>query len=321
MKGQISTRDYELLSASLDGQLSPREAARLQARLHSSPELRLALEDLQKTRMLLRSLPAPRRRRSFVLSPQMVAARPARFPRLFPAFSLASALSSLLLVLVLLGDFLGLAPRAVQYAAPAAPEAVAMQAGSEIAAGDAAMETQSAEPPTETATLLESAGLPATEAVSKTVPGATEAPLAALPPEPSPSPMDIVGVAAGAPELTPTLGASQDISAPRTLSPTATQTLDIITATVLITDTPSLTATPTGEQAMPSSLPSPDPTQPGLAQPFHTAQPSPSHALPPGPPAQPLAPSPTLRIVEVLLGLLAVGSGLAAFWLRQRARQ
>jgi anti-sigma factor RsiW len=67
MKGKISARDYELLSAYLDKQLSARERARLETRLRTTPELHSALEDLHKTHLLLRSLPRPRRPRSFVL--------------------------------------------------------------------------------------------------------------------------------------------------------------------------------------------------------------------------------------------------------------
>ena len=64
MMTRITHRDWEALSAYLDGQLNRKERDRLEARLKASAELQDALEQLRRTRSLLRSLPpmrAPRR--------------------------------------------------------------------------------------------------------------------------------------------------------------------------------------------------------------------------------------------------------------------
>lgn len=91
----MNFRDVEVLSAYLDGQLSPSEAARLEARLSSDPSLKATLEDLRQTRTLLRKLPQRRAPRNFRLSPKMAGLRPPE-PRAYPAFRLATALAALL---------------------------------------------------------------------------------------------------------------------------------------------------------------------------------------------------------------------------------
>ncbi len=90
-----SWRDRERLSAYLDGQLSPRQRARLEARLEREAALRQALEELRQTRAWLQRLPARRAPRNFVLTPQMAGLRPP-LPRLTPVLRWA-ALTMLLL--------------------------------------------------------------------------------------------------------------------------------------------------------------------------------------------------------------------------------
>jgi hypothetical protein len=105
MRLNISNRDWELLSAYIDGQLSSGKREQLEARIQTTPELRAALEDLTQTRALVRSLPCLKAPHSFRLTPEMVGRSQPR--RLYPFFQFASALTSLLLVMVLLSDFLG----------------------------------------------------------------------------------------------------------------------------------------------------------------------------------------------------------------------
>jgi hypothetical protein len=109
MKTRISKRDWEALSAYMDEQLTTPERSRLESRLQSDPNLQMALEELQRTRAVLRSLPKLRAPRNYTLTRQMVPQRRER-PRAYPVLSLASALATLLLVLVLVGDYF--APRA-----------------------------------------------------------------------------------------------------------------------------------------------------------------------------------------------------------------
>jgi anti-sigma factor RsiW len=104
----ISPRDWEALSAFLDDQLSTKERARLEHNLKERAELRTALEELRRTRAVLRSAPHLRAPRNFMLKAEMVGARkPASsFSGWLPAMRLTSAVASLMLIVVLFGDFL-----------------------------------------------------------------------------------------------------------------------------------------------------------------------------------------------------------------------
>jgi hypothetical protein len=92
----MKQRDLELLSSYLDGQLSPSDATRLEARLLVEPDLRSVLRDLRSARSLLRQLPLRKAPRNFRLTPQMVGKNPP-LPRAYPAFRFTSALATLLL--------------------------------------------------------------------------------------------------------------------------------------------------------------------------------------------------------------------------------
>jgi hypothetical protein len=120
MKKPISLRDWELLSEYVDRQLSPKQAQRMEARLQQNPDLRDALNDLLRLKAVLRSAPRLKAPRRFTLKPEMVSQRPSR--RIYPVFQFASAVASLLFVLVLIGDLVGLGSPATlpQLAAPAA---------------------------------------------------------------------------------------------------------------------------------------------------------------------------------------------------------
>jgi len=106
MKPQISSRNLKSLSLFLDGQLSPAERQRLERRLQGEQALRQALDEMQQTRMLLRSTPRRRAPHNFTLSPQMIGKRERRF--VFPVMGFVSALASILFVLVLAGDLTGI---------------------------------------------------------------------------------------------------------------------------------------------------------------------------------------------------------------------
>jgi len=91
----MNQRDLELLSAYLDGQLSPSDSTRLEARLKSDPQLASVLNDLRATRSLLRKLPARKAPRNFTLTRKMVGQNPP-MPRAYPVFRFATALATLL---------------------------------------------------------------------------------------------------------------------------------------------------------------------------------------------------------------------------------
>lgn len=103
MSTRLSRRDLEALSAYLDGQLPPRQQADLKARLAKDAKLAEALEELRATRAALRNAPQLQAPRNFTLTPEMAGVRPAA-GSLFGAMRLVSAVASILLVVVLLGD-------------------------------------------------------------------------------------------------------------------------------------------------------------------------------------------------------------------------
>ena len=93
----MNQRDLELLSAYLDGQLTPFDSTRLETRLTTEPQLASVLNDLSATRSLLRKLPQRRAPRNFTLTRKMVGQNPP-LPRAYPIFRFATALATLLFV-------------------------------------------------------------------------------------------------------------------------------------------------------------------------------------------------------------------------------
>lgn len=140
----MNTRDLELLSSYLDGQLKPSDAARLEVRLSTDPDLRAVLDDLRAARGLLRQLPMRKAPRNFTLTPKMVGKNPP-LPRSYPAFRFVTGLASLMLFFTLGLNFLapqiaqtpafgmggGGAPEVFPAQAPAAESALATEAPAE----------------------------------------------------------------------------------------------------------------------------------------------------------------------------------------------
>ena len=116
----MNFHDVELLSAYLDGQLSPSEAARLEARIGGDREMRRVMEDLRAARGLLRALPQRKAPHNFTLRPNMRDLA-APTPRAFPVLRFASVLASILLLGTIAVN--GLVPLAADrlLSAPAAP--------------------------------------------------------------------------------------------------------------------------------------------------------------------------------------------------------
>jgi hypothetical protein len=106
MKNQITSRDYELLSAYLDNQLGTQECARLEARLNLEPALQKEYHELTKTRLLLRELPRLRAPHNYFINADSVA-KSTKFRtslRLAPAYGIASPIATILLVLTVFGN-------------------------------------------------------------------------------------------------------------------------------------------------------------------------------------------------------------------------
>ncbi len=135
----MNFRDVELLSAYLDGQLSPSEASRLEARLSSDQELKAVLEDLRGTHALLRKLPPRRAPRNFRLTPAMAGIKPPQ-PRAYPAFRFATALAAFLFVAAVALNVV--LPFAASRMAPAAAPAPAFGMGGGGGGSGGAAESQ-----------------------------------------------------------------------------------------------------------------------------------------------------------------------------------
>ncbi len=71
MTTPITPRDWEFLSAYLDGELKDKEKKLLEDRVREDENLRLSLESLQQVRAVLRSQPIQRAPRNFTLTPVM----------------------------------------------------------------------------------------------------------------------------------------------------------------------------------------------------------------------------------------------------------
>lgn len=110
MKNQMNSRDIELISAYLDNQVGAEDRADLEARLKTDSQLRSELHEISKTRVLIRSLPRLRAPRNYYVtqaSLQKAGAKvrtPRQALRSSPIFGIASAVATILLVLVIFGD-------------------------------------------------------------------------------------------------------------------------------------------------------------------------------------------------------------------------
>ena len=127
MKKRISRRDWQRLSAYIDEQLTPNQQKRIEARLEIEPALQSTLDDVHLMKLNLGALPKLPAPRNFTLTPEMAAkaGQKRRAVRLYSALRLASAISSLLFVLVFLGDVfsfgsVGFTPASQDLALPAA---------------------------------------------------------------------------------------------------------------------------------------------------------------------------------------------------------
>jgi len=117
-------RDDELLSAYIDGQLLGRARSEFEARLAGEPELRTRLEATRRMLGMVRSLPTVPAPRNFILDPARYGARarPRPAARLYPTLRLATALATLVLLVVFAGDLITQVALPFGAAAPAPPQ-------------------------------------------------------------------------------------------------------------------------------------------------------------------------------------------------------
>lgn len=220
--------DDELLSAWLDGQLSRAERDAVEAAIAADPAARAQATDLRATVALLRGLPQPAPRRTFILTPEQGAAiRPARvtwITRLFPAVSAASAVAAVLCIALVAGDLAtgGFSTKRQGTTAPSAiTSGTATFARVTVAAAAAA--TTAPVVAGTAASGVSGAGAIATRAPAANAPaGASAASSAQRPAAPAVGAAVIAPTAAGGavtlPPLTPTIGsfAASTIALPAT---------------------------------------------------------------------------------------------------------
>jgi anti-sigma factor RsiW len=100
MTTPLTPQDWETLSTYLDGQLTATGKRQIQDLIALRPELKQGLEELRRTRAVLRAAPRRRAPRNFTLSPEMAQKVRPRFRWGWtPSFSFASAMATVLLVL------------------------------------------------------------------------------------------------------------------------------------------------------------------------------------------------------------------------------
>lgn len=128
MNDLLTERQWEQLSAYLDGALSQKDKNSLDLQLTTNQELSEALETLRQNRRLLQNLPKRRVPRNFTLTAEMVAPKSRRPFILFPAFSAVSAIATLLFFITLLFGRFTSYQMATALESPAQKEALAAPA-------------------------------------------------------------------------------------------------------------------------------------------------------------------------------------------------
>lgn len=237
-RGTSPPIDDELLSAYVDGQVSPDERAAVEAAIAADPAVRERLTDLRATVALLRALPQPVPRRTFILTPEQAASiRPVRVPwltrltRLVPAVAAVGAVAAVLCLALIGGDLAtgGFATKQQQtkLTRPAV-ESVSDATVTQVATGTAAI----APAPAATTASLPSAptSVPAAAAAAATIapaPAGTIASARSAAPAQAAAPVSPTTAAAGAillPTGTPAFapaGSSASSAASQAIPPTA----------------------------------------------------------------------------------------------------
>jgi hypothetical protein len=259
----------------------------MEARLESSPDLRAALDEMRRTRALLRSQPRLRAPRNFTLTAQMVGLQRRQAPPLYPALRLTSALATFLFALSVAGQLLlGRLPAAAPLSASIPNQApVAMEA--QVEAAPLATEAPAVEAPAPEA------------AMQAPVPQPTQAAEMEMPPPVATA----EGIGGGptaeaakmipaAPYPTPEVMADQSMSS--TFSLQAVEPSDVEAGE-------AASAPAAGAYPPPAALAQEAPPE---ADRQAAALRSASGGL--------------LLPVQVLLAAIALGAGLGAYWLRRR---
>ena len=173
---ELLPRDWEAISAYLDGALNPKDRAQLEARLQKDAGLRTALRELGRTRTVLRSQPRLRAPRNFTLTPQMAGVQAGRRsqPFAFPVLRLASVLATIFFVVALVGDLVARSAEPAVIAQDASSPVLGMGGGGGGAGGPGFggggdMAAKEVSPASEATALPEPAALNLTEGITTTL--------------------------------------------------------------------------------------------------------------------------------------------------------
>lgn len=99
MNTKYSPQDWQRISEYLDGQLSPQEKSRLEARLLTEPDLHMAYSELRQTKILLKSSKSLKSPRNFTITEaQALTIKPVRKNRFLPVLSFSSVLATILMI-------------------------------------------------------------------------------------------------------------------------------------------------------------------------------------------------------------------------------
>ncbi len=302
MKNQITLRDYELISAYLDNQLSGKERAFLK---HVSKRILIYAENSRrsvKRAYWFDSLPKLRAPRNYFVKAEAVQPRPTF--RLAPVFGIVSAVSSVLLALVIFGStFFESNPQvAMAPSLPVADETIAVQQEVELSAASPISPTEAAPVVMMGAPLVASPtpNIGALKAGPTEHATPTTVYLYAYPPTSTPENLTTLNeVQAETDRLHceeiygssayPTLSSQYNCPTPSPSSTSSEYSLSIQSSTSI---TPTITSTPTATLT-PTTTPTPTPTN----TPTPTASPTPTPTIEP-PSFQNIAPTVEVEIVH-----------------------
>lgn len=304
----------DLLSAYLDNHATAAERARVDAHLRQCAQCRADLAQMRYTVRMVRELPVARRARSYTL-PETAAARGGALAWISRAVGFGTVGLALVLCAVLTADL----STTMMGGGAAAPVPMSQEARAPQADAATDQARNQAKALATSSAAAGAAPAPTVAAVSRPTTAAA-APAAATPLPAQPTAGTTATGTAMESRLTPPAAAPTVL---RSAAPTASpvpgvppSSAGVATATVTATATTTATAVPTAT-ATPSPTPTRTltPTASPTPAPTATAVPAPTLVPVPAPaPESGLAPGPTLRAIEIALGVLVLG-GLALFLL------
>jgi hypothetical protein len=118
MNKNLTQKDYILISAYLDGELSVTQKADVEKRLQTNGNFKHAIEELAYTKRVLAALPRVRAPRNFTLSPERVK-KTSKIQRFQPVWGRVSAFSTLIFLVIFASSRLAPVVSPMSAAAPA----------------------------------------------------------------------------------------------------------------------------------------------------------------------------------------------------------